>query len=369
MMRIAYYIDSHGFGHSTRSIAAATEFPADWTLILRTNGPKWLFEEELPRPFEILPSPLDLHPVQSNGYRIDPEATIHHLLERMKSADRLIDQERRWIEENRIDQVVSDISPLAVEAAARAGVPSYGVSNFTWHWILEPMVLQSGSDQAIEAVKALEEMTGRATKNFRLPFSAPETFPPGSIETPLLIRSPRKEREDLRREWGFDPNLSWVLITFGGFDESGRDLSRLAELAPLQFLRTLPQAERKRRGRTGAAIERDSVIPNLWWYVAPDLHHPDLVGAVDAVITKPGYGILSETMPLGKPILLDRRPDFREFEVVERVLETYPQASFLPSERMAAFDFEPELTEILNVEAVPWRGRTDGARFIFEGIQ
>ncbi|MCA9447950.1 MAG: hypothetical protein KC931_12605 [Candidatus Omnitrophica bacterium] len=365
MTRVAYYIDSHGFGHSTRSICLASHFPKDWNLVIKTNGPRWLFQEELLIDFEFQPSELDVHPIQSEGYRINIDATGEFLLEKLNRSEQLIENEMDWLRDQKIDLVLSDISPLAIESAHRCGIPCYGISNFTWHWIMEPFFTDGPQSQAI---RSLEEMMGRATANFRLPFSVPEVYPGPSIETPLLTRLPRKPRERTRREFGMGTDLPYVLITFGGLDRPDRDLRVLEKFSPIQFVRTLSSSERRMRS-ADQFFERDREIENLWHYVHPELYHPDLVGVVDAVITKPGYGILSETMALGTPLLLDTRDDFREFDVVKEVLDKYPQVQFLPSDRMERLDFEKELNEILSVERKVWEGPANGAEFILERIQ
>ena len=165
-----------------------------------------------------------------------------------------------------------------------------------------------------------------------------------------------------------EAGIAYVLITFGGLDRPDRDLRVLERFSPIQFVRTLSSSERRTRS-ADQFFERDGKIDNLWHYANPELYHPDLVGAVDAVITKPGYGILSETMALGTPLLLDTRDDFREFDVVKEVLDKYPQVQFLPSDRMERWDFEKELNEILSVERKVWEGPANGAEFILERIQ
>jgi len=46
--------------------------------------------------------------------------------------DSRICEESKFSRKNKADLVVSDISPIAFEAAARLGIPSIGVFNFTW---------------------------------------------------------------------------------------------------------------------------------------------------------------------------------------------------------------------------------------------
>ncbi|NUN97899.1 MAG: hypothetical protein HUU16_17185 [Candidatus Omnitrophica bacterium] len=362
--RAAFYIDSHGFGHSTRSMALIEAFPPDWDFLLRSNAPDWLFEKELHRPHKQFPSPLDIHPKHSTGYRIDPAATRHAAARKVAEADNLLASEADWLREEGVDLVLSDISPLAIAAARRAGLPAYGVSNFTWDWIFEPLFVGFGPDGVVQT---LREMMGEATANFRLPFSDPGTFPFGSVESPLLVRHPRKPREAAREEYGFEAEVRYFVVTFGGIEREIPNLPRLKDFEPLQFVRVARPGELS-PGLAKKELIRHPLARNFWILHAPDLYHPDLVLAADGVVTKPGYGILSECMATATPILLDSREDFREFEVVKRVVANYPQVAVLESRKVEELDLGEALEKVLASPPRPWRGGVDGAEFIAERI-
>ena len=364
MTRVAYYVDSHGFGHSTRSVAIAEAFPDDWEVLFRTNAPAWLFEENGIPGGRVLPSPLDLHPVHSKGYRIDAGATLVAARAKLKSCEQALERESRWLRSESIDFAISDISPLAVHAARRAGIASYGISNFTWDWIYE--TLFEGLEGE-DVVSQLREMMAEATLNFRLPLSEPETFPYGAVETPLTVRSWRRSREEARRYFGFDSERRFVLLTFGGFAAPPESLNRLLDYRPLEFVRVAPR-EVRLAGKFSTPLERDPQIPNLWNLTTSDLHHPDLVRAADAIVCKPGYGTLSEAMSAGTPMVCDSRHDFREFEPIRSALEDYPQVVFVEHEAILGFDLGKELDRVLAAPRTPWRGSMDGAEFIVECI-
>ena len=56
-----------------------------------------------------------------------------------------------------IGMIVGDIPPLAFEVAARLGVPSLAISNFTWDWIYE------WYEESLAQAPALLEQIRRAT--------------------------------------------------------------------------------------------------------------------------------------------------------------------------------------------------------------
>lgn len=363
MVKAAYYVDSHGYGHATRSMALAEALPSSWEVVFRTNAPGWLFEKELPRPYTRVSSPLDLHPVHTTSYRIDPEGTLRHALARLKESESLLRHEVTWLRESGVDVVISDISPLAIQAARLAGIPGFGVSNFTWDWIFEPLFDGKAGRQV---TSALREMMANATVNFRLPFSAPETFPSGSVESPLLVRTPRLSREEARQHFGFKEGVTYVLITFGGIDGPVKSLVRLKEFEPFQFVCTAKSPECDPPHAPGLFPHPE--INNLWSLRRGDLYHPDLVNAVDAVVSKPGYGILSECMATTTPLILDARDDFREFTAVRATVASYPQIAIVDNHQMEQLDLGGPLSQVLSTCSKAWEGSLDGASFITEMI-
>ena len=362
-MRAAFYVDSHGFGHATRSMALAEALPATWEIVFKTNAPEWLFQKELPRSYTRVPSSLDIHPVHSTSYRIDPERTLRKALEKIQNIDFLVRNEVTWLKEARIDLVISDITPVAIQTARAAGIPGFGVSNFTWDWIFEPL-FDGVDDQGV--VKTLRQMMAMATTNFRLPFSSPDTFPYGSLDSPLLVRSTRKTRDEARRHYGFAEKIPYVLITFGGIEGPVKDMSRLRDFQPLHFLYSAKGPECAPPNRQG--LFRHPEITNLWILRRDDLYHPDLVNAVDCVVTKPGYGILSECMATATPILLDTRDDFREFEAVRATAARYPQMAILDNTQMEHLEISGPLSRVLEAQPKSWEGGIDGASYIAETI-
>jgi hypothetical protein len=363
VVRVAFYVDSHGFGHATRSMALAEALPASWEVVFKTNAPEWLFQKELPRPFSRVPSSLDIHPVHSTSYRIDPEGTLQKAIGKIQEIDSLVRQEVDWLQKSGIDVVISDISPVAVYAAKAAGIPGFGVSNFTWDWIFEPLF--DGTDDK-GVVKTLRKMMATAATNFRLPFSSPETFPEGSVESPLLVRPIRLTRDQARRHYGFADGITYVLVTFGGIEGPVKNMARLMEFQPLQFVGSAKGAESAPPNEQG--LFQHSEISNLWILKRDDLYHPDLVNAVDCVVTKPGYGILSECMATATPILLDARDDFREFVAVRATATRYPQIAIVDNPQMEQLDILAPLSKVLGAQSKPWEGSLKGAEFIAKTI-
>lgn len=360
MVRVAFYIDSHGFGHATRSMALIEALPESWHVLIRSNVPAWLFQKDLKRTFELFPSPLDIHPRHVTSYRVDIQKTLMAAERKLSCANDILAREADWLRDNRVDLVLSDIAPLAVQAASNAGIPSSGISNFTWDWIFEPLF--NGHPSGFSVVHKLREMTAQTTLNFRLPFSDPGTFPQGSIEAPLLVRPVSMNRQEARQHFGFDERSTYFLLTFGGIDGPVEKLDRLREFSPVQFIQVSRDAEQIPTHER--ILRRHPEIENFWILTCSDLYHPDLVLAVDGVLTKPGYGILSECMATATPLILDSRDDFREFTVVRETVSLFPQCAIISNSEMEYLEIGTALEKVLAQPPLPWQGETRGDKWI-----
>ena len=86
------------------------------------------------------------------------------------------------------------------------------------------------------------------------------------------------------------------------------------------------------------------------------------------MVTKPGYGILSEAMSTATPLVLDSRHDFREFETIRKVLEPYPQVAFVEHSEIESLRIGETLERVLQPGPRAWPDHCDGAGFIVERI-
>ena len=100
--------------------------------------------------------------------------------------------------------------------------------------------------------------------------------------------------------------------------------------------------------------------------LAAGLDYPDLVGAVDVVVTKPGYGIVSDCIGAGTRLVYTDRGDFPEYPVMVAEMPRYLPAVFASNEEVR----EGRLRRALEaVQALPFPAppRTDGAAVAARG--
>ena len=81
------------------------------------------------------PRESDTGVAQIDSLRLDAAETIRRAEKFHRDLDQDAAEEAEWLRREGVTLVVGDIPPLAFAAAARAGIPSIALGNFTWDWI------------------------------------------------------------------------------------------------------------------------------------------------------------------------------------------------------------------------------------------
>ena len=96
-------------------------------------------------------------------------------------------------------------------------------------------------------------------------------------------------------------------------------------------------------------------------FISSGYRYEDLVGAVDVVMTKPGYGIIAECISTRTAMLYTSRGEFREYDVLTRALPRYVRSRFISNQDVLSGQWIRALTALLAQPAVPESLATDGA--------
>jgi hypothetical protein len=89
---------------------------------------------------------------------------------------------------------------------------------------------------------------------------------------------------------------------------------------------------------------------------------------VDAVVSKPGYGIISECIANDTALLYTSRGQFAEYDVLVREMPRYLRCRFITQEHLLAGRWQESLDALIEQPAPPDRPRTDGAQVVAEII-
>jgi L-arabinokinase len=354
MPHIAFYITGHGFGHATRTVAvalAAAERLPGVRLSLLTTVPEWLFRLSLPVPWTLRPVALDVGVVQQDAIRLDGRATLAAYAALLARLPALVDAEAAQLRRERVDLIVADIPPAAFAVARRLGVPAVGISNFTWDWIYQDYLADAPGHHDVLA--AIRNDYAGADLCLRLPFHGPCDAFPVVRDIPMVARRSRRARQDIRRQLGLNGGRPVVLISFGGFEVQGIDFQRVERLAEFQFLTTQAPPRPVRNVR---------VLP------LGSVPYEDLVALADVVITKPGYGIVSECLANRTRVCYTPRGQFAEYPCLQEGLQRYGVAEALPTADFLAGDWGRSLHAVLARPAAWTELPADGAAVAAEAL-
>lgn len=337
---VALAVSGHGFGHAVRSAEVAQSLVRRGArVVLRTDAPAWLFPPEVQR----IPSPgwpLDVGVAQRDGLDMDLDETLRRWTAFDRHFDERVSAEAALLREYGAHVLLGDMPPLAFAAAAEAAIPSAAMTNFGWDWIYAAW---PGFERAVERVR---NSYARAAVLLRLPLHSTEAdaFPAfRRIEdVPLVARQARFPRQQVRAEHGIPVQARVVLLSFGGFDAARLDVAALGTWDQYLFLLT-PSAD----------IDTARLPPNVRLLPAQQPHYPSLLRACDAVVTKPGYGIVSDCLANRVPVLYTDRGPFREYDVLAAALERLGPARYLPQPQVRAGHLGPGLDALL-ADTRPW---------------
>jgi L-arabinokinase len=368
---LVFYISGHGFGHATRDIEIIRILQGlapDLPITVSTQVPPWLFERSLDSSVTLRNVECDTGLIQTDSLRADERGSIQRASEFYATFDDLVLREATLLRGLGARLVLGDIPPLAVAAAAAAGIPSVAIGNFTWDWIYEGFQEHLSAHPSL--VPIIRHAYAQAALVLRLPLHGGFAGLDRVIrDIPLIARRSAHTRSECRRALGL-PDGTLLLLSFGGYGLHGLNPAT-PERLPDRTLVITDDASGSDLWR--ARPSRDRVSRNVAQVSESDLRrrgcqYEDLVRAVDIVVTKPGYGIVSECIANDTAILYTSRGRFAEYDVLVEGMQRYTRSQFIPQKALLSGEWEPYVTRLLAASAPDERPAIDGARVAAEMI-
>ncbi len=351
---IAWYITPHGFGHAVRSLEVIhhlLQMDPKPNIIIVSDLPQFLIEQNLGCSPAVRRKRIDIGLVQKDNLRYDLDATRTALETLHDSHAALIREEAMFLKDSKVDGIVSDIGFLPFYAALEAGLPALGCSNFTWDWIYESL---AGSDRRWhDLIDWCRGGYALCDLLLRLPMHGDCSSCLRIEDIPLVARRSNRKREEIRDLLGCKTGQDAYLVSFTELDLGVRARDRIGQIKDAVFFYKRPL-----KLDVAGARSVDGM----------DLAYVDVVAAVDAVITKPGYGIVSDCLANGVPLIYSDRGAFPEYEILVREMESQLTAVYMSSSELYEGNWEPFMKRM---RALPRRIpnlRTDGGRVCAERI-
>ena len=346
-MTIVFYISGHGFGHASRSIELLKELAArrpDARLIVRTTVPLWLFRATAPAHVEVSPIETDTGVVQIDSLNVDEHETASRAARFYATFDRRADEEAAFLAAERASVVLGDIPPLAFAAAARAGVPSVAIGNFTWDWIYRGYdAFGALAKDGAGVIDVVHNAYAAATRALRLPLHGGfDAMAAVTSDIPFIARRSTRDAAETRERLRIAGDRPFVLACFSGAD-LGLPYQQIADAEHLTVL----------------APEREAPA---------GLTYPDLVAAADVVVSKPGYGIVSECIANGTPLLYTSRGRFVEYDVFVAGMPRVLRCRYLDQSDLLAGRWAGAVGALLAQPPPPETAPVDGAQVAADEI-
>jgi len=337
---IVFYISGHGLGHASRSIELLKVLAArrpDVRLVVRTAAPLWLFRATAPAVVELAAVATDVGVAQIDSLTVDERATASRAAQFYSTFAERVETEAGLLAAERATIVLGDIPPLAFAAAARAGIPSVAIGNFTWDWIYN--AYENFDVLAPDVIDTIRRAYAAATAALRLPLHG--GFEPMAAVTrdiPFIARRATRERAGTRQLLGVADDRPVVLVAFGpeglpGLAASYDAIANSAHLTVLAPSFSLPAS----------------------------LTYQDLVAAADVVISKPGYGIVSECVANRTALLYTSRVSFIEYDIFVAEMPRVLRCRHLPQPDLLAGRWGEAVAALLAQPEAPEQPRIDGA--------
>lgn len=394
-IRIAVIVSDHGYGHAGRVSAFLPHLIQHNAQLLVISGVSTaFFVESLIDPqqeaawrathngcdgshsdaqllSDLLPTVKFLHLQtdvgvrQLDAIRIDALATARALDEFFATFNRSVSTIESAVRDFGAHAIVFDISSLAPAVAKRLALPAIGVSNFEWAFIYDSM---TGDYPEFEKYAQKHRELYRDTTHLVV---LPAATPMVAFEHTRQLRLPgwtgrrsTMARDDARRLLGMVGERRYIVLTFGGHNQL--NVAGAADLSSswcIVKIDATPLRVDERASETTAIVRNGDGMMTLRLPALRALHFVrfvDVIAAADVVVTKPGYGTVSELILNQVPSLWVSRPGFAE----EPVLAAALAANAVTEQIDAAVVANPGATLFEAAQRVLDAHRRRGARVV-----
>jgi len=299
MKTIAYYISDYGFGHASRSVALIRrllEMERDIKIIISHSFALRFLWDSFKGENRVAFRPLETdigYILRKDSTEPDIKTLNAEYSKYMRKWESLIAQETHFLQVTKVDLVISDICAFPFAAAHALNIPSIGISNFTWHIVYQGLIPDCLLGPLKEAYEKMSYFFALAGNN------EPDWGRKGNYSFGFFTRTVDKNEVNRIREL-VNPTGEKTVVFFGlGMKSSVTSLIGLPlwDSPNCVFLIS-----------SNVPVRRPNVFPIPRDYTESQ----NYIAAADLVISKPGWGTLSEAVCAHRPLLLLDRPAMKE---------------------------------------------------------
>ena len=321
-------ISSHGLGHLAQAapiLNALREIVPALRLTLRSGLPEARLRARIKGEFTHLAQSSDFGFVMLDAVRIDRAATARAYRNAHADWPRRVADEAATIRELAPDLVLSDVAYLPLAGAAQAGITSMTMCSLNWadlfaHFYAGEAWAPTIHAQILAAYRSAEAF-------LRLTPAMPMTALPKRREIAPVATLAADCRAVLRGLLACPPDEKLVLLAFGGFDLA-LPIDRWPRIPGVRWL--VPQ---------NMPVARADMTA----FEPLGIAFGDLLGSVDAVLSKPGYGTFTDAACNATPLLYVRRDDWPEQDCLIDWLQANARCAEISADQLVRGDLEASL--------------------------
>lgn len=299
-------------------------------LTIRTTLRRSLLAELFGEPFEVVNDPPDPGGlVMTSPFDVDVEASADAYASFHADWDARVRHEARKLARLAPDALLADVPYLPIAAAAAAGIPAFALCSLNW-----ADLYRHYCGHRPEAGRIHREILSayREAEAFLIPEPGMPMADLGNVRRiGPCARIGRDRREEICRSLGLDRRTRLVLVAMGGVDWH---VDLASWTVPPETHQIVYAAEVS--ARPGISDFSQLGLPMI-----------DVLRSCDAVVTKIGYGILTEAACNGTALLYATRDDWPEarygYEWASRGLHAAP----ITRQELVAGNFDAALERLL----------------------
>lgn len=336
-------ITGHGFGHAVRVMQvlnriAEKESLTRFTII--TPVVDWFLQSTANFDYRLISLRLDIGAIQTDATNVNPLETLKAYSEFILNRDSILKQMETHLANDPVDAVLYDIPPIGSEIGNWLGVPTVGITNFSWDWIYEEYTkLYPEYQWVVEEIRHQYALTDLLLS---LPYNGDLSAFPKTQEISWICRKSEVEPIEVKQKLNIDPMKPVALVTFGGIGSTVKlPLGKWTK--EVQFLVSTPLHQLIGEG---TLIENET-LKQL------GLTFTDLIQAASFVVSKPGYGIVSECIAHQTPMLYLERSYFREYGSLLEALNRHLHSQVLSEGMIESGNWQSALEELFAKRSAP----------------
>jgi len=317
------FISDHGFGHAARScVILKTLMEQGISITIVSAVPRWFFEDKFantPNRWRLLEEKVDVGLFQQDALKSDLPKTAKALDLFWQKPVLKMDKIMAFVGENQPTLTYTDISALGVLVAKRLNIPVVALGNFSWDWIYQDLIaheaesLSNENKQSLkQAIQIHQQLYSKVDKLLQLPYPGDFSAFKNADICPInwVGEKHKSSRNQTLSKLKLEPANKYILFSFGGHTLPDFTLENWPENCELQPL-VITQDKKviPRFSRSNHELSEQNIT------------YADVISAASIIVTKPGYGILTDCIFNQIPMIHMPRGRFAEYPTLLQALD------------------------------------------------